>query len=357
MIVKTFILALLCSLVFISTVSAATTYYVSPTGNDTTGDGSSGDPWRTIGHAVDMASNGDTIKVMDDDDASTVDYEENVDVSKRLTLERYDADATPPWVKANSTTDHVFDVNVNFVNISGLKITGATDISKAGIYLGGPDYCNISDNNATENWHGIYLYNGCEHNEITNNTANSNTQFGIFLHWQSSYNNLTNNTANSNLYGIFLKEYSNHNTLTSNTGNSNTENGIRLYDSDENEITCNWVAFNGQNGFLLTGESTGNNISRNNIFTNENYNFRNDQNADVVATNNYWGTNDDDTINASIYDWQDNPSKGNVTFLPKLTEPDPCAPVPDVAALVLFASGLVLISMFVYGRRKKEEVK
>ena len=34
------------------------------------------------------------------------------------------------------------------------------------------------------------------------------------------------------------------------------------------------------------------------------------------------------------------------------------APVPDVSSLILFASGLVLVSMyFVYGRRKKEEEK
>ena len=34
------------------------------------------------------------------------------------------------------------------------------------------------------------------------------------------------------------------------------------------------------------------------------------------------------------------------------------APVPDVSSLVLFASGLVLVSLhFVYGRRKKEEEK
>ena len=34
------------------------------------------------------------------------------------------------------------------------------------------------------------------------------------------------------------------------------------------------------------------------------------------------------------------------------------APVPDVSSLILFASGLVLVSVyFVYGRRKKEEVK
>ena len=42
---------------------------------------------------------------------------------------------------------------------------------------------------------------------------------------------------------------------------------------------------------------------------------------------------------------------GNVTG-PKGLAADPCAPVPDMPAIVLFASGLVLISVyFVYGRR------
>ena len=357
------IIALLCSLIFISTVSAAT-YYVSPTGNDTTGDGSESNPWQTISHAIDNASvsDGDTIKLMDDNNDSTVDYEENVDVDKRLTLERYDSDATCPWVKAASTADHVFEITVNAVNISGLKVTGATDNSKAGIYLYDADYCNISGNNATGNWHGIYLNTWCDYNEITNNTANSNTQFGILLNCVVTHNNIADNIANSNaVCGIQLKDRSNHNTLTGNTANSNNENGIRLEQSCDNEVTCNWLAFNGHNGFLLTdvlGDSTGNNITLNNIFANGNYDFRNDQDVDVVATYNYWGTNDDDTINASIYDWQDNHDKGNVTFLPKLTEPDPCAPVPDAAALVLFASGLMLAAVyFVYGRGRKRDRK
>ena len=38
------------------------TYYVSPTGNDTTGDGSSGNPWQHIYYAVTQTSDGDTIK-------------------------------------------------------------------------------------------------------------------------------------------------------------------------------------------------------------------------------------------------------------------------------------------------------
>jgi len=40
-----------------------TTYYVSTTGSDETGDGSYSDPWGTIQHAVDQVSSGDTIMV------------------------------------------------------------------------------------------------------------------------------------------------------------------------------------------------------------------------------------------------------------------------------------------------------
>lgn len=37
------------------------TYYISPTGNDTTGNGSSGTPWATIAKAITGSTNGDTI--------------------------------------------------------------------------------------------------------------------------------------------------------------------------------------------------------------------------------------------------------------------------------------------------------
>ena len=67
------VLLTLALFAFAITANAQTTYYVSPTGNDATGDGSASTPWRTIGYAVGQASAGDTIKVMDDDDEATDD--------------------------------------------------------------------------------------------------------------------------------------------------------------------------------------------------------------------------------------------------------------------------------------------
>jgi hypothetical protein len=60
------VLALSFSLVTATPVAAiplGTTYYVSTSGNDTTGDGSAGAPWLTIQHAVGTAASGDTIMV------------------------------------------------------------------------------------------------------------------------------------------------------------------------------------------------------------------------------------------------------------------------------------------------------
>ena len=111
--------------------------------------------------AVDNATDGETIYVWNGS------YNENVDVSKQLMLQGEGADVVT--VTAASTSDHVFNVTADYVNISGFNVTGASS-AKAGIYLSGRQHCNIS-----------------------NNTA-SNNQFGIFLHF-SSNNTLTNNNA------------------------------------------------------------------------------------------------------------------------------------------------------------------
>jgi len=58
-------LAMAFSLVVTAPVAAdpGTTYYVSTTGSDETGDGSYSNPWKTIQHAVGQVSSGDTIMV------------------------------------------------------------------------------------------------------------------------------------------------------------------------------------------------------------------------------------------------------------------------------------------------------
>ena len=145
------------------------------------------DNFSTIQQAVNNATANDVIIVRDGT------YTENVDVNvNHLTIKSENGfDST--IVQAASTSDHVFEVTADYVNISGFTVGNATEGDKAGIYLGrNVDHCNISDNNATGNSAGIYLFSSRKNN-LTNNTANSNNKYGIYLH--SSRNNAPMNNT------------------------------------------------------------------------------------------------------------------------------------------------------------------
>jgi parallel beta-helix repeat protein len=200
----------------------------------------------------------------------------------------------------------------------------------------------------TKNRDGV-LFVYTENSKIENVTANSNS-YGIELYY-SSDNTLTGNTANSNDdCGIFLRYLNNNNTLTSNIANSNSKCGIFLYASSGNNITCNWVQNNTEQGFDL--RNTGNNISYNNIIENGNYNTEtcgwewqlyNAQSNSIEIKHNYWGAGmNNSTIDASIYDDDESPYRGEVKFYPFETEPVPCAPGPERPAFTTADAAIAL---------------
>jgi parallel beta-helix repeat protein len=205
--------------VCVGTASAAQTHYVNP--------------GESIQTAVDNANAGDTIIVR----AGT--YTENVDVNvNHLTIKsEHGSDST--IVQAANTSDNVFAVTADYVNISGFTVKNATENYKAGIYLGSSaDHCNISYNNVTDNYRGIYLY-WSSHSMLVNNIANSNNKYGIHLQ-HSSDNMLVNNIANSNnKYGIALS-FSSNNKLTNNTMSGNKYNididGSYTHDIDTSNL-------------------------------------------------------------------------------------------------------------------------
>ena len=81
--------------------------------------------------------------------------------------------------------------------------------------------------------------------------------------------------------------------------------------------------------------------------------FMNNQPDEVSTASNWWGTNNETRINASIYDRTYNAGKGNVTTAPRLSGPAPCAPVPELPTIALLAVGLSLLAGYVRIERRK----
>ena len=186
-------------------------------------------------------------------------YNENVDVTKSLTIKSISRNSADTIVQANNSNDHVFEVTANYVNISGFTVKGGLGWWKAGVYITA-NYCNISNNNATGNYAGIFM-NSSSNNTLTNNTANSNKGNGIFLMF-SSNNKITDNNASNNAYHGISLESSNNNEIRNNTANFNHYQGIGLWTSSENIMVNNTAKKNSENGIHLE-ESNNNRIAKN----------------------------------------------------------------------------------------------
>ena len=212
--------------------------------------------------AIDNATAGALICVTDGT------YTENVDVYKQLTI-RSENGAASTSVRGASPYDYVFAVTADYVNISGFHVTSATKTT-SGIYLYGANYCNISNNNANENFdYGIFL-NSSSDNTLVNNTASDNGDYGIYLYLDSNNNYLIGNTASGNNGdGFKLESNSNHNRIIGNNASDNDNNGIRLYGTTGNPCSHNTVAnntadLNAKSGIIIEGADSDQNTIVNN---------------------------------------------------------------------------------------------
>ncbi|HJH31161.1 MAG TPA: hypothetical protein C5S50_03000 [Methanosarcinaceae archaeon] len=236
--------------------SNAETPYISKSNAETHTSGG-GQGCASIQAAINAAKNGDTVAVA----AGT--YIENVVVNKSINL--IGAGSGVTIVRGSNPYDHVFNVSVNNVTISGFTVKRAKskyDYRFAGIYLNGVKYATISNNTAMYNEYGMYIQ-ASSNNTLTNNTASNNKQ-GIYL--SSSNNNmLSGNNASSNIWDGILLRYSSNNTLSGNNALDNS-NGIRIVQSS------NYNMLNGNNATLnsygIVVDSCNNNVLCGNIASN-----------------------------------------------------------------------------------------
>ena len=237
--------AVLFAVLFVAFVNvgcaSATTYTVCPSGCN----------YTSIQTAINAADHGDTILVRDGDGI----YTENVDVNKRLTI-RSENGSDLTIVQAANPDNHVFEVTADYVNISGFTVKGAnaTGDIRAGIRLDFADYCNIFNNNCSNNGYGISLWGYSSDNKIENNNC-SNNWCRIDLVNDANNNKIQNNNINSNSrYGIDIYGSSNNTIMENNI--SNNICGFRLVRSFNNKIYLNNLLDNKYTIYPYSTDST-----------------------------------------------------------------------------------------------------
>ena len=183
---------------------------------------------------IDGASEGDTVYVHEGE------YCENVNIATAH-LQLAGEGAGVVTMTAASSSDYVFEVTADWVNISGFKVSGATHF--AGIYLNNTNHCYISDNAVSNNRYGIWLSSSSDNMLADNNVSNNG--HGICLDYSPSKNTLIDNIASDNELGICLR-YSSNNVLTNNNASDNVW-GIHLYFSSNSMLTNNTMSENRYN--------------------------------------------------------------------------------------------------------------
>ena len=167
-------------LAFITLDAAAKTYYISPAGNDTKGDGSIKDPWKTLKKAHGNMSAGDTLLCRSGNYIGQTQFSWTVTGTKAnpITIKNYPGE-NPKFLNIGYGGYLMSIRGSDWFTIDGLEIEGYF----SALYIRGTPYkpdpspvTDFAENVTIKNCyihdtgeHGIYVSSGCKNMKIYNN--------------------------------------------------------------------------------------------------------------------------------------------------------------------------------------------
>ncbi len=268
--------------------------------------------YSTIQAAVDAASDNDVICVK----AGT--YNENVEISKSLTLKGENSETT--IIDGGGSGKCISLVGESFTPLTGVTISGFTVKNDGGdgIYLVQAINNVIEDNIVelsivTGLEAGIKIISQSNSNEVTNNIVKS-CGYGILIS-SCHHNRIENNILNSNSEGIHILT-ANYNQILNNTLDSNPGSGIHLMHSSGGNEIINNVISNSFYGLKSDFHSYENEIIRNTIKENENGIFLHNSGLfkiyhNIIADNTYQASDGITSEHYANEHYWDNSAEGN----------------------------------------------
>lgn len=227
---------------FESCLAEGTTIYVDDSNTAGPWDGTQDYPYKTIHEAVAAANDGETVFV------ASGTYNENVDITKDLTLTGENKDTT--FVDGGGN-DHVLNVygpidGEIHVRISGLTIRNAGGSSFACVSFSYVTDGEITDNKILNSQGGGISLDHCRMISISNNYIYNNAMAGISISL-SEQNTIQNNIIQDNQKGIHVASFSNSNEISRNTISENIVYGVYIFQSSSNVLFLNNFTGNQQN--------------------------------------------------------------------------------------------------------------
>lgn len=281
-----FLFAIFC--ICFSLNGYAADVYVSAAGNDTTGDGSSGNPYLTIGKAVTEATGGDTIIIV-----GTVSQTGQVDLGKNLTFQGQ-SDA----VISGDGSNRLFNVSASSLTLSfsDILFQGMTSSdqgavlnnTQTGISITITDCVFSGNTTSSTGGGGCIVMGGDGTATITNTTFYNNSATGTSLEARGGaiivYTTATVNVTNCTFFGNTVPNrtgnFQGAAIRASTTGTTVTATNCLFYNNTTSNANADFNAVAGANMTLINSITQ----QTNNLDTNTNSNIT----ADLTSSSLTW---------------------------------------------------------------------